>query len=337
MGVLKWTESLVEGAVLLEEFKLLGGLLPARQCKFPCPTTALINKNASPYFVLVTRRSQSSQFYRPRKLRQESCEGTCLWPYITVWPVTCSRYCPRQSKPERSHCSMPGQSWEMLLDASCCGQLGVWAQQKRSLCSPACPPLLTGGRDLAWLGSSAFQVLLHHMQDMLLAIYFTAAPSGIKYSCLNNGNRCKQLNGSCFQPAIRWTVLSGLYDHPKKGCRRGCELKWVQSCSRLSACCRPQAHPESWELLLRHKCAAQVVQPGRKRGRIWSYSAGLGCATSDSKQACPGSLERDPACPGGSAGVPSPTGGVTNLGGHTVTWGGAEVKLELRRQRCSCH
>lgn len=69
----------MEGAVLLEEFELLGCLFPTQQHKFPCPTTALISKNASSYFVLVTRRSQSSPFYRAGKAKQESQKGTCLW------------------------------------------------------------------------------------------------------------------------------------------------------------------------------------------------------------------------------------------------------------------
>ena len=48
---------------------------------------------------------------------------------------------------------MPGRSWEMLSDASCCGQLGAWAQQKRSPCSPALPPFAHGweGFGIGWL------------------------------------------------------------------------------------------------------------------------------------------------------------------------------------------
>lgn len=64
------------------------------------------------------------------------------------------------------------------------------------------------------------------MLDVLLAFYFIAAPSGIKYSCLNNGNRYWQLNRSLLQLATKWTVLSGLNNYPKKDCRRGHELWW---------------------------------------------------------------------------------------------------------------
>lgn len=95
------------------------------------------------------------------------------------------------SQAERSHCSMLGWSWEMLLDASHCGQFGAWHPAEEIPNLPCCPSLLTGGRDVAKLGSSSFQVLLHHLQDMLLMIYFTAAP-GIKYSCLSNGNTAEQ-------------------------------------------------------------------------------------------------------------------------------------------------
>lgn len=77
----------MEGAALLEEFKLWGHLLPAQQCKFLRPTAALINKNASPYFVLITRRSQSSPFYRPGEPRRQGSEGTCLWPRTTRSPL----------------------------------------------------------------------------------------------------------------------------------------------------------------------------------------------------------------------------------------------------------
>lgn len=87
MAFLKWTESSVEGAALLEEFKLWGHLLSAQQCKFLRPTAAPINKTASPYFVLITRRSQLSPFYRAGEPRQQGTEGTCLWPRTTHSPL----------------------------------------------------------------------------------------------------------------------------------------------------------------------------------------------------------------------------------------------------------
>lgn len=95
----------MEGAALLEEFKLWGHLLPAQQCKFLRPTAAPINKNASPYFVLITRRSQLSPFYRPgeprrQAVRERACghvqpaapsavlflHGCCLPPLFSLRP-----------------------------------------------------------------------------------------------------------------------------------------------------------------------------------------------------------------------------------------------------------
>lgn len=92
----------------------------------PAAQIPLSQKNAFFSFVLVTRRLQSHPFYRPGKLRQESHGGTCLWLYIAVSPVTCSCYCPRQSKPERGH--ILGWSWDMFLDANYRGQFRAWAQ-----------------------------------------------------------------------------------------------------------------------------------------------------------------------------------------------------------------
>lgn len=77
----------MEGAALLEEFKLWGHLLPAQQCKFLRPAAAPINKTASPYFVLITRRSQLSPFYRAGEPRRQGTEGTCLWPRTTHSPL----------------------------------------------------------------------------------------------------------------------------------------------------------------------------------------------------------------------------------------------------------
>lgn len=76
---------------------------------------------------------------------------------------------------------MPGQSWEILSDASCCGQLGAWAQQQRFPELPCCPPLLTVGEiwhTLAHTSGHPAPRSGHVVGD-----YFTAAPPGIKYSC----------------------------------------------------------------------------------------------------------------------------------------------------------
>lgn len=43
------------GVILLDEFKLLGQVLPAQQHKFPHPTTTLKNKNSASFLLLVTR------------------------------------------------------------------------------------------------------------------------------------------------------------------------------------------------------------------------------------------------------------------------------------------
>lgn len=48
---------------------------------------------------------------------------------------------------------MLGQCWEMLSDASHCGQLGAWAQQKRPPSCPAAAPFAHEweGFGIAWL------------------------------------------------------------------------------------------------------------------------------------------------------------------------------------------
>jgi len=57
------------------------------------------------------------------------------------------------------------------------------------------------GAGIAWL--ILFSGPLQHTQGTLPAIYFATAPSGIKYSCLSNGNRRGQLSRSHLQPATR--------------------------------------------------------------------------------------------------------------------------------------